>query len=120
MRLVSALPPAIFAASSLVAAAPALAKSPVLIEIPDEEVGDAIAELLPDRPAPTSLFEAERLAEEAAARVSVWLRSEGYYAAAVTPEAQENPPAATLTIAPGARFRFTAPTLSYDGPAPDE
>lgn len=120
MRFVSALPTAIFAASSLVAAAPALAKSPVLIEIPDEEVGDAIAELLPDRPAPTSLFEAERLAEEAAARASVWLRSEGYYAAAVTPEAQEDPPAATLTIAPGARFRFTAPTLSYDGPAPDE
>ncbi len=120
MRLGSAFPTAMLAASSLIAAAPALARSPVHVEVADEEVGDAIADLLPEREAPTSLFEAERVAEEAAARAAVWLRSEGYYAAEVAPDARENPPAATITIAPGPRFRFTAPALGYDGPAPDE
>lgn len=120
MRGLPALPVAVLAAASFAAAAPARAESPVRIDVPDKEIDEAISELLPERETPASLFEAERIAEEAAARASVWLRSEGYYAATVTPVAQETPASARLAIVPGPRFRFAAPTLSYDGAAPDE
>lgn len=93
--------------------------SPVVIEGADEQSRRAILELLPERDAPTTLFEAERIAEEAAGRARAWLRSEGYYAAEVIPEANEDPPSARLVIAPGARFRFAAPRLVFDGAAPD-
>jgi translocation and assembly module TamA len=91
----------------------------VVIEGADEQSRRAILELLPERDAPTTLFEAERIAEEAATRARAWLRSEGYYAAEVTPEASEEPPSARLVIAPGARFRFAAPQLAFDDAAPD-
>lgn len=118
MRLAPILPAALFAGLGLVAApAPAWADTPVVIEGGDEEIREAILDLLPDRDRPETLFEAERIAEEAAARALAWLRSEGYYAATVTPEANETPAVARLVIAPGQRFRFAAPRIIY-GDAP--
>ncbi len=80
---------------------------------------EAILDLLPDRERPETLFEAERIAEEAAARASVWLRSEGYYGAEVTPEASESPAMARLVIALGPRFRFETPQLVFTDAPPD-
>ncbi|MGD9979218.1 MAG: autotransporter assembly complex family protein [Hyphomonadaceae bacterium] len=90
-----------------------------MIEGPDRDAREAILDLLPNRDPPESLFDAERIAEEAAARALVWLRSEGYYGASVTPEASENPPAARLIIAPGPRFSFEAPRINYEAGTPD-
>lgn len=101
-------------------AEPAWARTPVAIEGADEDTRKAILDLLPDRDAPTSLFDAERIAEEAAARAIAWLRSEGYYDAVVTPRASENPISTRLEIAPRHRYRFNAPQLSFDGDAPNE
>src|SRR5262249_49589637 len=107
-------------ALGLVAGAePAWAKSPVVIDGATDEMRQGIIDLLPNRDRPTTLFEAERIAEEAAARASVWLRSEGYYDATVTPHAQDNPVSARLVIAPGERYRFNEPTLVFDSAAPD-
>jgi translocation and assembly module TamA len=108
-------------ALGLVAGAePAWARTPVAIEGADEDTRKAILDLLPDRDAPTSLFDAERIAEEAAARAIAWLRSEGYYDAVVTPRASENPISARLEITPGQRYRFNTPQLSLDGDAPND
>jgi translocation and assembly module TamA len=120
MRLFPALPAALAAVTGFAAEIPpAWADSPVVMEGADEDTREAILELLPDRDAPTTLFEAERIAEEAAVRALAWLRSEGYYSATVTPEATETPPSARLVIAPGARFRFDAPQISFAGDQPD-
>lgn len=120
MRLFPVLPAALAAAIGFAADVPvAWADSPVVLEGADEDTREAILDLLPDRDRPTTLFEAERIAEEAAARTTAWLRSEGYYAATVTPEATEEPAAAKLIIAPGPRFRFGAPQISFEGEAPD-
>lgn len=120
MRPVSALSAALCAALGLaVSPGAAHAETPVVIEGPNAEVREAILDLLPDRDRPTTLFEAERIAEEAAARATAWLRSEGYYAAEVIPEANETPPSARLVIRPGARFQFNAPTLTFAGDPPD-
>lgn len=121
MRLAPVLPAALCVAIGMSADPPrAWAESPVVLEGADEETRVAILDLLPDREPPTSLFDAERIAEEAAARALAWLRSEGYYAATVTAEASEEPPAARLVIAPGARFRFEAPQIAYGGNPPHE
>lgn len=122
MAKVSTLSAALVAALGLAAATPeGWADSPVVIEGANEDVRRAVLELLPDREAPTTLFEAERIAEEAAARATAWLRSEGYYAAQVTPEAQEAPAvSARLVISPGPRFHFAAPSAVYDGAAPND
>ncbi len=96
------------------------AASPVTIEGVSGEVRADIARVLPERDAPQSLFDAERLAEEAAERARKWLRAEGWYAAEVTPEADEAPPAARVRIAPGPRFTLAAPTLAFGGASPDE
>jgi translocation and assembly module TamA len=120
MRAVPILPAAIGAMLGLAPACDAWADTPVVIEGADENTREAILELLPERDAPTTLFEAERIAEEAAARATAWLRSEGYYAAEVIPEATETPPAARLIIRPGARFQFNAPTLAFTNPPPRE
>lgn len=85
----------------------------------DHDTRRAILDLLPDRDAPQSLFDAERIGEEAAARALAWLRSEGYYGATVTPEATENPPAARLVIELGPRFTFDAPQVSYEATPPN-
>jgi translocation and assembly module TamA len=120
MRLMPIFPAAACAAALGAAASPpAWAESPVVIEGASEETREAILDLLPDRDRPQSLFDAERIAEEAANRANSWLRSEGYYAATVTPEAGDSPPMARLVIAPGPRFRFTAPTLVFDNAIPD-
>ncbi|MGH6952477.1 MAG: autotransporter assembly complex protein TamA, partial [Vitreimonas sp.] len=120
MRLFPVLPAALCAAIGLAADPPAAwADSPVVIDGADEDMRKAIRNLLPDRDTPTTLFEAERVAEEAAARALVWLRSEGYYGATVTPEVTEEPAQARLVIDPGARFHFAAPQLTYDGAPPD-
>lgn len=120
MRLLPLLPAALAAAIGIGAGMPsAWADSPVVLEGADEDTRKAILDLLPDRDRPTTLFEAERISEEAAARAIAWLRSEGYYAATVTPEATETPVSARLIIAPGARFRFAEPQLSFTGETPD-
>lgn len=121
MRLFPVLPAALFAAIGFAAGAtPAWADSPVVLDGADHDMREAILDLLPDRDEPTTLFEAERIAEEAAARAIAWLRSEGYYAATVTPETSENPVRARLVIAPGQRFRFATPELDYTDAAPNE
>ncbi|MBX3428136.1 MAG: outer membrane protein assembly factor [Hyphomonadaceae bacterium] len=119
MRRLPILPAALCAAIGLPAVAPAWADSPVVIEGADHDSRRAILELLPDREAPESLFDAERIAEEAAARALAWLRSEGYYAATVTPEASDNPPSARLVIELGPRFTFSEPQIAYDAEAPN-
>ncbi len=119
MRRIPILPVALCAAIGLPAAAPAWADSPVSIDGADRDTRRAILDLLPDRDAPESLFDAERIAEEAAARALVWLRSEGYYGATVTPETSENPPSARLLIDLGTRFTFEAPQVTYDSPSPN-
>jgi len=98
---------------------PADARSPVTIDGVDKTQREAILDLLADRDAPTTLFEAERISEEAAARALAWLRSEGYYDAEVTPEAQETPPVARLRIVTGARYKFVAPDLVFENAPPD-
>jgi translocation and assembly module TamA len=120
MRAVYGLSAAALAVALGVAAPPARADTPVLIEGADENTRRAILDVLPDRDRPTTLFEAERIAEEAAARARIWLRSEGYYAAVVTPQASEEPAIARLIIEPGARFRFAPAQLRYSDAAPDE
>jgi translocation and assembly module TamA len=120
MRLVPILPAALCVAIGMPAVtASAWADSPVILDGANEDSRRAILDLLPDRDEPTTLFEAERLAEEAAARALAWLRSEGYYAATVTPEATEAPPAARLVIDLGRRFTFDAPEVTYTNGAPD-
>src|SRR5262249_5161244 len=122
MRACSSLPAAMAAVIGLAAtAAPGIAdaRSPIEIEGADKEAREAILDLLPEREPPTTLFEAERIAEEAAARATAWLRSEGYYASEVKPEAEENPVAARLRITPGQRFRFADPLLTFDDATPD-
>src|SRR5690606_2838643 len=114
MRRIPILPAALCAAIGLPTAAPAWADSPVVIEGPDHDTRRAILDLLPDRDAPESLFDAERIAEEAAQRALAWLRSEGYYGATVTPEASEDPPSARLIIELGTRFTFEAPRVTYE------
>ena len=120
MRFFPVFPAALCAAIGLGADPPAAwADSPVVIDGTDNDMRTAIRGLLPDRDEPTTLFEAERIAEEAAARALVWLRSEGYYGATVTPEATEEPARARLVIAPGPRFSFAAPQLTYLDAAPE-
>lgn len=119
MRRLPILPVALCAAIGLPATAPAWAESPVVIEGPDNDTRRAILDLLPDRAAPESLFDAERIAEEAAQRALAWLRSEGYYGATVTPEASEDPPSARLIIELGTRFTFEAPRVTYEAERPN-
>jgi translocation and assembly module TamA len=120
MRFLQPLPGALCLAIGLGVAAPhaAFAENPVVIEGVNHDDREAILDLLPDRDRPTTLFEAERIAEEAASRATAWLRSEGYYAAEVTPETQTEPPSARLRIAPGARFHFADPSVAFTGAPP--
>jgi len=120
MRVLPLAPAALVAALGMTAAPfTASADSPVVIEGGDPDMRETIADLLPDRDAPASLFDAERLAEEAATRALIWLRSEGYYGALVTAEAREEPAEARVIIDPGARFSFEAPQIEYAGGTPD-
>lgn len=120
MALIKPLRVPLCAGALLAAAAPpAHADSPVVIEGVENDTREAILDLLPDRERPDTLFEAERIAEEAASRAMAWLRSEGYYGAQVTPEAEDDPPAARLRIAPGPRFRFSPASLQFIDAPPD-
>jgi translocation and assembly module TamA len=111
---------AVCAGAALAAAAPAAwAENPVAVEGVDEEVREAVSAVLPDRNPPDSAFAAERLAEEAAERARAYLRSEGYYAVAVEPHADEQN-RARIVIELGQRFRFSAPELVFDGTVPPE
>ncbi|KAF0182640.1 MAG: BamA/TamA family outer membrane protein [Hyphomonadaceae bacterium] len=98
-----------------VSASPVAAATPVKVEGVDDDTRDAIRRVLPDREEPQSLFDAERLAEEAAQRARAFLRSEGWYAATVEPVAEETPPRALVRITPGARFAFAAPLVTFEG-----
>ncbi len=103
-------------------AAPARAQepNPVSIEGVDSAMARAISMTLPARTAPQTVFDAESMAEEAAARAETWLRSEGYYGAVVRAIGEESPPRARIQITPGARFTFAEPVLHFSGAAPDE
>lgn len=118
MRIFTVFTAALCAAIGLGGPRAAWADSPVLLEGADEDTRKAILDLLPDRDRPTTLFEAERIAEEAQARAIAWLRSEGYYDAQVTPETSDNPVSARLVISLGARFTFDAPTVAYSDTSP--
>ncbi len=96
------------------------ADNPVILEGADDDARDAIEALLPDRDAPTSLFDAERIAEEAAARATAWMRSEGYYQGEALAEAENEPPAARVRLTLGPRFRLGGATIAYEDPPPIE
>jgi translocation and assembly module TamA len=117
-------PSPLFALSAAVALAlacamAASADTPVAIDGVGEEIREGIERVLPDREPPESLFDAERLAEEAADRARAWLRAEGWYAAEVTASADEEPLRARVAIITGPRFAFAAPALVFDGSMPD-
>ncbi|MGE3143189.1 MAG: autotransporter assembly complex family protein [Hyphomonadaceae bacterium] len=121
MHKLKAIPVAAYAAAGFAMGAigpPAHADTPVILEGADDDARDAVARLLPDRERPTTLFEAERIAEEAAERASAWLRAEGYYQGAAIPQAEDNPPRAKVAIMLGPRFHFGPASIGYDGPAP--
>jgi hypothetical protein len=65
LRLVPLLPAAFLAGLGAIAPGAAWADSPVVIEGADEDTRRAVLDLLPDRDTPASLFDAERIAEEA-------------------------------------------------------
>ena len=117
MRGLLVLVPAVLAL-----AAPALAqdRSPVVIVGVDEDLRDVIAEALPPRDAPETLFQAERLSAEAAERAAALLRSEGYYQAEVSADPQEEPPAARIVVSAGPQFVLESAALVFEGEAPDE
>ncbi len=97
----------------------ASAATPVKIEGVDDDTREAIRRVLPDREAPQTLFDAERLAEEAAQRARAFMRSEGWYAATVEPVAEDAPPRALVRIVPGARFAFAEPQVTFEGAIDD-
>jgi translocation and assembly module TamA len=108
--------------AALVFAAPGFAqdRSPVVvIGVEDEGLREAIAEALPAREAPETLFQAERMSAEAGVRATALLRSEGYYQAVVTAEPQEEPLGAQIVVSAGPRFVLESPELVFDGEALD-
>ena len=115
--VILALPTAALALAATVSIA--AAATPVKIEGVDDETRDSLRRVLPDREEPQSLFDAERLAEEAAQRARAFMRSEGWYAATVEPVAEDMPPRALVRIVPGARFIFSAPRVTFDGAIDD-
>lgn len=99
----------------------ARAQSPVeILGVADEDRREAIRAILPDRDRPETLFDAERIAEEAAQKVRLWLRSEGYYGGAAVPIATPNPPRAAVEVDFGAPYLFAPPRAEYAGRAPPE
>ncbi|MBU6372972.1 MAG: BamA/TamA family outer membrane protein [Alphaproteobacteria bacterium] len=113
------------AAACVIVAAPtpavAAQGSPVEIDgVDDRNVRAALRDVLPERPKPETLFDAERIADEAAARARDWLRSEGYYAGDAAPAASDQPPRARIVVTLGRRFVFAAPALMLGGGAAPE
>jgi translocation and assembly module TamA len=116
-------PLAVYAIAALSTAlgAQAQSSSPVAVDGADEGARDAIKALLPERDAPRTRFDAERLSEEAATRATAWMRAQGYYGGAALAQAEGEPPRARILVTLGPRFALTAPTLTFEGaePAPD-
>ncbi len=114
---------ALLTLSALVAsfAAPAFAQgqTPVAITGAPAPLAEAIGAVLAPREPPETAFQAERLAAEAAERAGLFLRSQGYYQAQVTPEAEEDPPTARIMVITGPQFTFVAPILAFEGEAPE-
>jgi translocation and assembly module TamA len=92
--------------------------SPVALEGADQPTLKAIAALLPARDKPQTLFDAESLADEAAAIAENWMRSEGYYAGVAQSIGEEEPPQARVKLTLGKRFVLAAPDLEFTAPAP--
>ncbi len=70
--------------------------------------------------APGSRLEARRRAREAGETAVAVLRSEGYYDYVVEPDIGDgDQPQPFITITPGPRSTIAAPTVSWDGAAPD-
>jgi translocation and assembly module TamA len=112
----------------IVAAFPAAAlaqpaDNPTRIEGLEEGSEAALRSVLPGRDPPRTRLQAERIADEAAERAQLWLRSEGYYAGRVEPGASQTEDGLQplLRVAPGPRFAFAAPSVAYaEGPPPTE
>lgn len=98
----------------------AFGQSPVeILGVSDGDRRDAIRAILPERERPETAFDAERISEEAAERIRVWLRSEGYYAGAASPSARSDPPRAAVQVEFGEAYEFTSPRVEYPpGAAP--
>jgi len=72
-----------------------------------------------DRPI-ENRFEARRRARAAAEDAIAVLRSEGYYGNQVEPDVSEaDPPRPLIQIVPGPQFKIGAPTVAWQGEAPD-
>jgi translocation and assembly module TamA len=87
----------------------------------DPELRTAIERVVGDTDRPIeNRFEARRRARAAAEDAIAVLRSEGYYAYAVTPDVSEaDPPRPVVQIAPGRRFVLGPPGIAWQGEAPD-
>ncbi|MGE0827960.1 MAG: autotransporter assembly complex family protein [Hyphomonadaceae bacterium] len=105
--------------AALVPAASAWAENPVEIQGIEGDLRESLEDALPARERPDSLFQAERLADEAAARARAFLRAEGYYAATVTTGADETP-RAWILISPGPRFVFAPAENVFEAEPPVE
>jgi translocation and assembly module TamA len=120
VRLALPLAGAAFALCALAAAA-GEPSSPVRVEgFEDATLRDGLIAVLPARAPPQSLFEAERLAEEAADISAAFLRAEGFFQGEAAAIADDDPPRAVLKINPGPRFSFAEPTVTFaaDRPPP--
>lgn len=71
------------------------------------------------RTKPRDRLDARRRAEDAAEPAALALRSEGYYAYAITPEVSDKDQP-VLKIDPGPRFKIGQPGVDWGGAAPDE
>jgi translocation and assembly module TamA len=77
------------------------------------------AVIISSRKPPQSPLEARRHARDAADLATAALRSEGRYAAMVTPSVTDgDPPAARLTLDPGPAFGFADPKVEWIGEPP--
>lgn len=87
----------------------------------DEDVRAIIQQVIGETDDPIeNRFEARRRARAAAEDAIAVLRSEGYYAYAVTPEVSDTePPRPVVRIEPGPRFLLGEPAIAWQGEAPD-
>jgi translocation and assembly module TamA len=99
-------------------AAAASRQSPVvLVGVADSSLRETIEAVLPVRDRPETAFDADRLSREAAERIGLWLRSEGYYGGAARPAPEGE--VARVSVGLGERFTFAAPSLRFEGEEPD-
>ncbi|MEL7453487.1 MAG: hypothetical protein AAGJ50_08975 [Pseudomonadota bacterium] len=75
---------------------------------------------LPAEDQPETRFEAHRQAKRAAARLTDFLNSEGYFAANITPRVEDGPPVtAYVDIVPGSQFRVQSTAVAYRNESPE-